>query len=220
MYDRARRPSSLFPQGDHDNLPGMTALETFLRDHAFVHTSAVAPAFPFNIDYLFAGLSDAQLRTSPHGQNPFAWLLWHLARVEDACVGILVLGQTQLLDQDGWFARLGVGRRDLGTGMTKAEVAELSAAIRLDQLKEYRNAVGRRTRTLVSSIWPERWETPIEPGDIDRAEAAAVFDRATAEGMRQYLPGQTREAALLWWGLHHSLVHLGQLMMLRPVLVG
>jgi hypothetical protein len=198
----------------------MTPLESYLRDHAFTHAAAVAPAFPFNVDYLFADLSDRQLRARPHGFNSFAWLIWHLARTEDGCVGVLVLGNPQVLDQDRWFDRLGVESRGLGSGMSKVEVAELSETIRLPDLFEYRNAVGRRTRALVGELWPDRWNTTIDPADIDRAAAASVVSEAAAAAMHQYLPSQTREACLLWWGLHHSLVHLGQLMMLRGVLVG
>ena len=197
----------------------MNPLETYLRDQAFTHTAAVAPAFPFNIDYLFADLSDSALRARPHGLNSVAWLVWHLARVEDACVSYFVCSSTQLLD-DGWAGRLGTDRRDLGTGMSKTEVAELSESIRLPELRQYRDAVGCRTRTLVPSIWPDRWETRISVTDIDRAAEDRVVSEAAAAAMRQYLPSQTREAALLWWGLHHSLVHLGQLMSLRGLLVG
>jgi hypothetical protein len=198
----------------------MNPLEVFLRDHAFVHTAAVAPAFPFNIDYLFADLSEAQLRARPQGLNSFAWLLWHLARTEDACLGFLVLSDAQLLDQDDWFGRLNVRHRGVGTGMTRAEVDEISASIDLKPLFDYRNAVGQRTRSRLPSIWPDRWETHIEVRDIERAADASVFDPAAAAAMKQYLPHQTREAALLWWGLHHSLMHLGQLAMLRRVVTG
>jgi hypothetical protein len=198
----------------------MTPLDVFLRDHAFVHTAAVAPAFPFNIDYLFANLSEAQLRARPHGLNSFAWLVWHLARTEDACLGFLVLGNTQLLDEDDWHDRLGVRHGGVGTGMTRAEVDEVSASVKLKPLFDYRNAVGHRTRSLLPSIWPARWETPIDVRDIDRAADASVFDPAAAAAMKQYLPTQTREAALMWWGLHHSLMHLGQLTMLRNILTG
>jgi hypothetical protein len=198
----------------------MNSLETFLRDHAFVHTVAVAPAFPFNIDPLLNDLSETQRRARPHGLNSVAWLLWHLARVEDGCVSMLVLGQSQLLDEDHWHTRLGIGRRDLGTGMTKAEVAEMSERIVLDQLVAYRDAVGRRTRALLPSLWPDRWNAFVDPADIDRAAEAAVVSEPAAAAMRQFLPSQTREAALHWWGLHHSLMHLGQLAMLRGLLIG
>jgi hypothetical protein len=197
----------------------LNPLDSFLRDHAFVHTAAVAPAFPANIDWLL-DLPEERFRVLPHGFNSYAWILWHLARTEDACVSFLVTGRTQLLDEDDWAERLGVARRDLGGGMTKAMVGELSTTVRIPELLAYRNAVGSRTRTMVPSLWPDRCDTRIDPADIDRAADAEVFDRTAAAAMRSYLPSQTREAALGWWGLHHSLVHLGQLMMLHPTLQG
>jgi hypothetical protein len=42
--------------------------------------------------------------------------------------------------------RLGVNRPDFGIGMTSPEVSELSRQVDIGALREYRDAVGRRTR--------------------------------------------------------------------------
>jgi len=122
----------------------MDVLDLFLREHAAVHTSAALGA-DFNVDWLLADLDDAQWRAQPHGLNSIAWTFWHLARVEDACVSLMVASQPQLLN-DEWTARLRVERRGDGEGMSKAEVAELSHAIDVDALRAYRDEVGRRTQ--------------------------------------------------------------------------
>ncbi len=70
-------------------------------------------------------------------------------------MSLVVAGQPQLLD-DAWAARLKVdGRGDSGE-MSKAEVGDLSAAIDIGGLREYRNEVGRRTRAHVRELWPAR----------------------------------------------------------------
>src|SRR5215211_4308646 len=71
----------------------------------------------------------AQLRATPPGHNSLAWIVWHLAREEDWVVQTLLRGAEQVLTRDGWAAKLGIARRDIGTGMTDAEVVELSARI-------------------------------------------------------------------------------------------
>jgi hypothetical protein len=187
----------------------MNQLEFFLREHAGVHLKEAAPA-DFNIDWLLDGLTEEQLRACPHGLNSIAWLLWHVARVEDACVSLVVGHRPQLLD-DAWAVRLGVDERGDGEGMTKAAVAELSVAIDLGAQREYRNAVCRRTRNLATELWPDGWETPLTAEDITYANES----RALEADAQTFLVGQPREALLLWWGLHHTHYHLGQASMIR-----
>ncbi len=189
----------------------MEMIDLFLREHAAAHSKAVAPA-DFNMDWLVDGLSDDDWRARPHRLNSLAWLFWHIARVEDACVSLVVAGQPQLLD-DAWAARLKVdGRGDSGE-MSKAEVGDLSAAIDIGELREYRNEVGRRTRVHVGELWPARWEEPLAEDDIRRAAGCGVMS-----GDESDLVGKPREALLFWWGLNHTIYHLGQAAMVRSAL--
>jgi len=192
-------------------------IDLFLREHAFVHTEAVARSEAFNIDYLLKEMTEEQFRTCPQGLNSLAWLFWHMARVEDGLVSCIAVGRDQLFEQDDWRERLGIARADVGTGMSKPEVAELSKQIDLSELWEYRDAVGRRTRGMVKDLWPDRWTEPIGVEDIRRAAAAGVIRSEAATGMENYLPGKPRESALFWWGLNHTLMHLGQVTMIHGV---
>ena len=193
----------------------MKPVNLFLREHAFVHTEAVARAESFNIDYLLHGMTDAQLRMRPHNINSFAWLFWHMARVEDGFVSGIVMRRPQLLDEGNWSEQLNVRGRDFGTGMSKSEVADISNHIDLTALWAYRDAVGRRTRSMVVDLWPDEWTTPIEADDLRQATSVGTFTPEAARAMEQYLPGRSREGALFWWGLNHSLMHLGQVTMLH-----
>jgi hypothetical protein len=99
----------------------------------------------FLVDDLVAGLSEVQVRGRPvPGVNPVAWLLWHAMRVEDVCVNRFVLDRAQVLDA-GWLERMGVDRRDVGTGMSDPQVDELTSRIDLDVLRGYCRAITRAT---------------------------------------------------------------------------
>ena len=187
----------------------MNPLNLFLREHAAAHTRAVAEGDPFNMDYLVEGLTETQFRVHPHGLNSLAWIFWHISRVEDGFVSCIVLGRDQLFDQDRWAERLGVPTRDVSTSKEKA--GELSSSIDMGALLAYRDAVGRRTRDGLPALWPDLWDAPIEVADVRRAVAAGVC----GEEVEQFLPGRPREAALYWWGLNHTLMHLGQVSMLQ-----
>src|SRR5262245_12876004 len=79
------------------------------------------------VDERVTGSTYAQARARPHGLNSFACLVWHATRVEDAAVSRFVGDQPQVLAEGDWYHRLGVERRDVGSGMTDAEVDSLSA---------------------------------------------------------------------------------------------
>ena len=188
----------------------MDLLELFLREHASVHTTTVAPS-SHNAEWMFAGLADEQWRALPHGFNSIAWLFWHVARVEDSCVAGVLMGVPQVFDEGDWPERLNVARRDDGEGMSKDEVAALSEAIDVAALREYRDAVGKRTREHAQALWPDRWSAPLTAADVQRVVDSGAMP-ADEAGM---LDGAPREQFLNWWSLHHTYHHLGQIAMVR-----
>src|SRR3712207_6038315 len=104
----------------------MDARTLFLADHARIHAAAVSAAddpaivalagFSYEDATLYK-LADADLVACPDGGgNSIAWLLWHMARLEDVVVNTLLRGAPEVLDRDGWVATLGIATRDVGTG--------------------------------------------------------------------------------------------------------
>jgi hypothetical protein len=149
----------------------MDAIDFFLLRYDALHRSL--------LDDLLEGLTDAQVRGRPHaGVNTVAWLLWHAARVEDVGVNRFVVDGTQVLDE-GWLARLGVGRRDVGTGMTDGEVDALSAGIDLGALRGYWEALTRRTLEVVTTL-RGRDLTDVVPAD--RVKHVCADEGAVAAG--------------------------------------
>ena len=114
--------------------------------------------------------TDEQMRVRPREDlNSLAWLMWHIARAEDIMVNQVLAGRGPVLD-DGWKRRLGIGRPDFGIGMTSAEVSDLTQQIDLGALRAYRDAVGLRTRDVVSGFTLEDWDGTVA---ADRVEQAA-----------------------------------------------
>jgi hypothetical protein len=123
------------------------------------------------VDDLFTGIAEEQLRRRPHGVNSVAWLVWHAARVEDAVMSRFVVDRPQVLDEGGWNARLRLDRRDVGPGMTGADVDALSAEIDVGALRAYRRAVSERTRAIVAALPETAWGEPV-PAPRVREEVA------------------------------------------------
>ncbi len=131
------------------------------------------------IDDLLRGLTGEQVRGRPQpGVNTIAWLLWHMARIEDVGVNRFVADRPQVLEE--WRDRLGVARRDVGTGMTDAEVDAMSARVDLPALRGYWDAVTARTADVVGALRAVDLDSPVD--------GARVREVVAAEGI--VAPGQ------------------------------
>src|SRR5437870_6461593 len=147
----------------------MDARDLLLEEHSTMHSAAVGGNKASLAERTFAGLSDDQMRVRPREDlNSLAWLMWHIARAEDIMVNLIVAGRSQVFD-DAWARRLGVARRDFGIGMTSPEVTELTRAVDLAALREYRDAVGRRTREIVSGFKDGDWAGELTAASVGKA---------------------------------------------------
>ena len=178
----------------------MDAIDFFLTRYGDLHGGLV--------EGLLAKLPEAQLRTRPHpGVNTVAWLVWHSARIEDLALNRFLSDRGQVLDE-GWLERLAVARRDVGTGMTDAEVDGLSARIDLPALKGYWDAVGARTLEVVEILRGSDLEALV-PGE--RVRDAVRADSAVAPGVEWltefWAGGRTRAWMLAQTALLHPYGH-------------
>ncbi|GAA2003280.1 mycothiol transferase [Catenulispora subtropica] len=135
-------------------------IDAFGRVHEEVHAAV-------------AGLTVEQLhqRLDPDA-NPIAWLLWHLARVQDDHVAD-VAGTEQLWTVQGWAERFGTPYRTgaIGYGHSSHDVAQLRVPS-ADLLTGYHDAVHEQTVAYVSGLKDEdfdrivdtRWDPPVTLG--------------------------------------------------------
>ncbi len=119
------------------------------------------------------GLSTDDLLTVPEpGANSIGWLLWHLARVEDAQVADL-MGRDQVWVEGSWAAGFGLDPdpANHGYGHTPEDVASVQPTD-AGAITGYYDAVAARTDELVASLTPEvldrvvdeSWDPPVTFG--------------------------------------------------------
>jgi hypothetical protein len=172
-----------------DKLSSVDALDFFLVRYEQVHRVLSDPAI--------AKLTESQMRGRPQaGVNTVMWLLWHMARVEDVGVNRFVVDEAQVLD-DGWLERLGVERRDVGTGMNDLEVDELSAHIDLEGLRGYWDAVTRRTPQVVQSLRGSDLETLVPAARVKHVAVAEGAVAPGAEWLTEFWAGKRTRAWIL-----------------------
>jgi hypothetical protein len=178
----------------------MDARELFMLRYDAIHDGLVGE--------LFTGLGDEQVRRRPHGVNSIVWLVWHMARIEDAVLSRLVADRPQVLEEGGWNARMGLRRRDVGSGMSGDEVEALSAAIDVAALRGYQRAVADRTKGIVAALPAAAWEEPVAPEHVRRevADGGLLVDAGRWVG-DFWAEGRLRGWYLLQVGLLHPYGH-------------
>ena len=192
----------------------MDAKDLFLSQHAAVQSVAVGGNPISAAERAFGGLSDAQMRVRPREDlNSLAWIMWHIARAEDIMVNALVAGRSQVFD-DAWAKRLGVSRRDFGIGMTSVEVSDVTRAVDLTALREYRDTVGRRTREIIAAFKDSDWGGEIAGPAVQKAAADGAFG-IRAEQIVKAFTGRPRTAVLSGIALFHPAAHLGEAVTVR-----
>jgi uncharacterized damage-inducible protein DinB len=119
------------------------------------------------------GLTPEQLYQAPaHGANTIAWLVWHLARIQDDHIAE-VMDVEQIWAAGRWAQRFGLpaGTIDTGYGHSPAEVDTVRPPD-AQTLMDYYEAVHQRTVAYVSTlsdadldrIVDDRWDPPVTLG--------------------------------------------------------
>ena len=188
-----------------------------LVSHAGAHAGEVGGGESY-ADRVLGRLSDAEMRARPgKGLNSIVWLLWHMARVEDVAVNLVVADGQQVLDDD-WVRRMNVPWRIIGTGMTDEEVGELTTRAGVAAVRAYRTAVGLQTRDVVKALRPEAWDEIVGFADTARAAAAGAFrpNSGWVDGVG-YKPWQdhSRGERLSGSAIRHNAMHLGEAITVR-----
>ena len=110
------------------------------------------------------GLTAEQLLTQPGGTaNPIAWLVWHIARVEDSELAGLVGGH-QLWEDGDWASRFGLepDPNNHGYGHTAEEVRAVRPES-TDALLDYFAAVDARTQQALRTLTPSDLDRVVDP---------------------------------------------------------
>jgi hypothetical protein len=209
-YERQKRLQKYMQS---EELTLLTAgLRLFLDQHAQLHTADGTWSLA---DTVLADLSDEHWRMKPgKDKNSIAWLLWHIARIEDVTLNLLVINGSQVLDE--WFEQLGYDRRDVGTGMSDEEVLELSETIHLPALHVYWVAVGQRTQQVARTIDPAILKERPEQRSVRRLFDEGAVTQQIAELAQRW--AERSKGELLFQPVsRHAFWHLQEIQQMREV---
>ncbi len=145
------------------------AIGLCLELHAFVHQSGVSNSTERTLgDEVCENLREIDYCHMPTKKDvTIAWNLWHIARIEDITMNLLVGGGEQV--QNGaWLDRLGTATTDTGNAMTDDEILRLSRELNKARLLEYRRAVGTKSREILCALQPSDMKRKFPKDRVER----------------------------------------------------
>ncbi len=210
---------SLLHKALADSQNPSVAIDAFLAQHALVHSQKVSdhPA-PTYADKVLSGLIDEALRAIlPGTEHSIAWILWHMARIEDVTMNLLLVNKKQVFTAGNWKQKLKIPISDTGNLMPPAKIVQLGKKIDIPALLKYRNAVGKRTRQNVKSLDPALWKHKVDPARIARLVPEGAMNPAATDVMA-YWSGLTYAGLLLMPPTRHNLIHLNEILKIKQLL--
>jgi uncharacterized damage-inducible protein DinB len=144
------------------------------------------------------GLTPAELRWQPTlASNPIAWIVWHMARVEDRWVNRVLRSDVEIWTRDGWHEKFGMDAEAHGFGETPDQV-RAKPDLAISDLLAYFEAVRQSTLEYLARM--------------TLADLAATYTHPRRSGITGA------------WILGHILVeesqHLGQVAYIRGMIRG
>ncbi len=195
------------------------AVPVFLKQHGMVHAGGVDRGAHWTFaDEILSGLTSDEMRVIPKSfPHSVIWSLWHIARIEDATMNVLLADSPQVLFSGDWGAKLGTRNVGVGNELDSREIAQLSRSINPSALLAYRRAVGLRTRALIRRLDLAILDVRPAPARLRRlVTQKAVYDSTT--WLLDYWGRNPAANLLLMPASRHSLVHLNEISRMIPKL--
>jgi hypothetical protein len=191
------------------------AIALFKQHHSVLHSAQIGHSAWSYEDYLLDDLTEEKWRRIPqNSEHSIVWNIWHLARIEDATMNLLVAGQPQLFNEDNWQQRLHAPICNSGNDIPMADVVKLSEAVDLAALRAYRTAVGKRTQNIVSNLTIADFKQKANPDRLQQIMDEGVLVPA-AVGILEYWSRRTIAGLLLMPPTRHNMVHLNEVCNLK-----
>jgi len=187
------------------------AIDQFLIQHAMVHRKKISRLGVWSFeDELWNGLTDEQFRTiPPNGEHSIAWILFHIARIEDITMNMLVAGTKQVYMVGKWAKKLKSTVHHSANKMDDDSVIRLSVSLDMSALREYRLSVGKRTREIVRKIKPDEFNQKVEPIRLEKLlKEGAMIEEAME--IIDYWSKRTTAGLLLMPPTRHNFLHLNE----------
>lgn len=185
------------------------AMKLFLELHAALHASAVTGGVPNEVDALLCDLTPEEAAAMPEKKGEtINWALWHMARIEDITMNMLVARKKQVFTE-AVQRKINSPITDTGNALTQDEIRSFSSRVQLAAFIAYWNAVASRTRDIVLSLTADDMKRPVDKSDLDAVLAAGgVTSQQDSVWLLDYWGGKDVAGLLLMPPTRHLMLHL------------
>ncbi|MNO98561.1 DinB superfamily protein [compost metagenome] len=197
-----------------DPLRHTNTIELFLLQHAWLYSSRLGNTPITTLeDELFKGMREETLRqypvACPDTRNSIIWHIWHITRIEDMTMNILVNHDQQVLFSGNRYKELNVRFTHSGNDMSEEEIAELSSNMDINALLSYRLEVGLRTRQIIQSLQPGHFKQKVDP-DLLRELVDQGAVKEDSNWLIEYWGKKNIAGLILMPATRHHFLHLNK----------
>ncbi len=185
------------------------AIELFLDIHSQLHSNIISLDKSNYINPLINDLKDNEYRIMPiKTDETIVWAIWHLARIEDLTMNVLIADKEQVFNND-WKAKMNVNVSDTGNAMTDDEIMKLSKDICIEELLKYRDAVGLKTQEVVKNLTPEDMKKMIPQERLNRiVDVGGLTEHKDSIWLLNYWGDKDYAGLLLMPPTRHLIMHI------------
>ncbi|MNJ49453.1 DinB superfamily protein [compost metagenome] len=192
----------------------LNTIDLFLKNHSLLHSSGMSNSIIATLeDELVRDITEETLRkypvNAPDTKNSIVWHIWHISRIEDMTMNVLVNNTDQVFCSEGWHKKLKVEYSHSGNEMTEDEILDLSRNIDVAELFAYRLEVGRKTREIVSSLLAGDFKKKVEAERIKKLEKQEAVKKE-ASWLLEYWGNKRIAGLILMPATRHIYVHLNK----------
>ena len=162
--------------------------ELFLEIHGKLHLSVVSGNERNEVDELVGDLREDEYAIMPTAKDEtIAWVLWHISRIEEMNSPI----------------------RDTGNALSDNQIIQLSKSLRIQELLEYRNEVGRKSREIIRTLSPDDIRRKIPTQRISRIlEEGGITNHEDSIWLLDFWAKKDIAGILLMPPTRHVMLHL------------
>ncbi|TYQ15881.1 UNVERIFIED_CONTAM: DinB family protein [Acetivibrio alkalicellulosi] len=178
--------------------------------HSVVHSAKVyEKQQPSYMDEIWEIPMEKVFRIRPSINDvTIAWNIWHITRIEDITSNILMANTNQVLNNE-WLERLNIRVKDTGNSMSDEETIYFSNEINLEELRNYRNSVGIRTRKIIENLRKEDLKRKFTKTQLDRVLIeGGIVEHPESIWLLDFWGKKTVAGILLMPITRHQIVHL------------
>lgn len=187
--------------------------ELSLSLHSMVHSSIMSGIDKKTFeDELWEGLDENIARTAKNEKGrTIAYGIWHSTRIEDITMNLLVLGDEQVFSSGNWKERINSNIIDTGNALSENEIMEFSKDINVQELKNYRIEVGRRTRDIIKNLSSEDMKRKFGKDKLQRIlDEGAVLDVEASNWLIDFWGRKNVAGIILMPVTRHHVVHINE----------